>query len=218
MINVLKVVLRSLPLAVLSLPPAAFADTITTYNTGVAADGSLLAPGTLDPNYTLIHSDDPNGTTAVASSGNPVWTTSSSAGWITPGANGDSGAAQGYYVYETTLDLTNYDPTTAVFSGCVSSDNQVGVYLNRDRSLQLFTETGFSSSSCFSITSGFVTGVNQIDYAVYNTGNDPSGLLVSNTSAYAQPVPAQTPEPESLFLLGTGALGTLTLVSKRRSR
>ena len=80
----------------------------------------------------------------------------------------------------------------------------------------IFKENGYASESCFSITGGFTSGVNLIDFAVDNTGNDPSGLLVANTSAYAQALPAQTPEPESLLLLGTDALGAVSFISKRR--
>lgn len=213
----LKSLLRILPVALVSLPVAACADPVTFYNTGVAADGSLLAAGTADSNYILLYSADPNATTAVASSPNAVWITDSSANWITPTGNGATDAAEGYYLYQTTLDLTNYDPTTAVLSGCVASDNSVGIYLNQNFNYtqQYFSETGFSSESCFSITSGFISGINLVDFVVNNTGNDPSGLLVSNTAAYAQAAPTPTPEPESLFLLGTGAFGTLSLLSKR---
>ena len=217
MIHLPKSFLRALPIALLSLPAAVLADPVTFFNTGVAADGSLLAPGTADSHYTLIQSADPNGTTAISSVANPVWTTSTNAGWITPGAYGNNSVAPGYYIYEATLDLTNYDATTAVLSGCVAADDWLGIFLNHDRDHPVFTATSYNTESCFNLT-GFVSGINQIDFVVHNNGNDASGLLVSDSSAYAQALPAQTPEPESLLLLGTGALGALSFIRKRRSK
>ena len=208
--------LRVIPLALLALPVAVLADPVTFFNTGVAADGSLLAPGAADSHYTLVRSADPNGSTAITTPSNSAWTTSSNANWITPGGNGNNSAAQGYYVYEAILDLTNYNASTAVLSGCAAADDWLGIFLNRDQNQQVFSSSNYSSESCFNI-SGFTSGVNQIDFVVYNSSSGPSGLLVSDTSAYAQALPAQTPEPESLLLLGTGALGALSFIRKRSS-
>lgn len=181
------------------------ADTIQFFNTGVADDGSLLAAGIADSHYSLVYSADPNGTTATAMTPNPYWLQdSSTAGWISPGSSGYQGWDPGYYVYQTLLDLTGYDPTTASLSGLIAGDNSYSIYLNQGGS-PVFSGDGFSSATPFLINSGFVSGINQVDFVIYNT-DGPSGLMVDDTLATAN---ADTPEPASLLLIASGtALGT----------
>ncbi len=181
---------------------SAHADSLTFFNTGVAADGSLLSAGEADLNYTLIYSADPGATEATATQANGVWMAGSGAGWIGPGADGDTSWNGGYYVYETSIDLTGYDPTTATLTGAVASDDHVSIYLNRGGSA-LFSSSGFSAATPFTISSGFVAGVNQIDFVVQNDSG-PTGLLVEDGSLEASAV---TPEPGSVWLLGTGMAG-----------
>ena len=186
----------------------AWADTIRFSNTGVATDGSLLVAGTADGNYSLLYSADPNGTTATATSAHPNWQQdSATAGWISPGSSGTQDWASGYYVYETLLDLTGYNPLTASLSGMIAADNEVAIYLNRAGSA-LYNGGGFSSSSPFLINSGFVNGINEVDFVVHNDGG-PSGLMVDDTLATAT---TPTPEASTLLLIASGTvLGALVL-------
>ena len=193
---------------------SALADTLTFFNTGVAADGSLLSAGSADPHYTLLYSSDSGSSTAVATSPNGVWTgDTGTAGWISPGADGNQSWSSGYYVYETTLDLTGYDASTASLSGMVAADDDVYIFLNEGGNA-VFSGSGFSSLTPFLINSGFVSGVNQVDFVIVNQGSA-TGLMVDDTVATAD---AQTPEPGSLLLLGTGmAVGALQIVRKQRA-
>ena len=69
----------------------------------------------------------------------------------------------------------------------------------------------------------FSSGLNALDFIVYNGGSTPSPLgfrvdILSATAsdvAVAPPPPQPVPEPTSLVLLGTGALGVL--VARRRT-
>ena len=186
----------------------AWCDPLQFFNTGVGADGSVLAVGTADSHYSLLYSADPNGTTALATAAHPVWQQdTATAGWISPGSSGTQDWASGYYVYETLLDLTGYDPTTASLSGAIAADNEIYIYLNRGGSA-LYSGGGFSSSSPFLINSGFVSGLNEVDFVVHNDGG-PSGLMVDDTLATAD---LPTPEAGSLLLIASGtALGALVL-------
>ncbi len=191
------------------------ADTLTFYNTGVDANGSVLAAGSVDPNYTLIYSADSAFSTATATAPNPYWLPdSSTAGWIGPSSDGNQPSDSGYYIYEATLDLTGYNAATASLSGVVAADDSVSIYLNEGGSAVFSGASGFSSTTPFLINSGFVSGVNLVDFVVYNA-TGPTGLMVDDTVATAD---AQTPEPGSLLLLGTGmALGAFQIVRRQRA-
>lgn len=179
---------------------AGSASVLSFFNTGVNQSGGLLAAGSADSHYSLIYNPDGVLETAQATTPNSVWVQNTrTAGWISPGASGTTSWTAGYYIYEATLDLTGYDPMTAVLSGLLAADNGVSIYLNRG-SAALFSGEGFSSLTGFTITSGFVSGVNLVDFVVRNDGG-PTGLLVDSTRATASVVP----EPAALLLVATGA-------------
>ena len=188
----------------------AHADTLTFFNTGIAADGSTLAAGTTDSHYNLIYNPDGISETSTATTPNAAWANPVNAGWISTGASGNTDMSSGVYVYETTIDLTGYDPTTTVLSGLIAADDSVYIYLNEGGSA-LFSSTGYSSPTNFSINSGFVSGINQVDFVVVNNYG-PSGLLVENGSLTASAV---TPEPSSLLLLGTGMIGSMGVLVRK---
>ncbi len=91
------------------------------------------------------------------------------------------------YVYRRlTFDLTGLDPTTASISGTGSADDSAIIRLNGNATGQTFP--AFNVLSTFSITSGFIAGVNTLDFVVSNggAGPNPTGLLVNSLSGTAR--------------------------------
>jgi hypothetical protein len=180
---------------------------IAIYNTGVSSAGSLLADGAVDPHYTLTSSADagapgPN-LFVVNSSGFPFpyWLGNGpSSKWIAPLAYEGTGNAQGTYTYHTTFDLTGFNPATASLTGQWGADNSAVMKLN---GVTVASVTGFASLTPFTISSGFVAGVNSLDFIVTNDPStpNPTGLRVEiSGSASAATGVSVTVNPTSATL------------------
>jgi hypothetical protein len=184
--------------AMLMLAGAAHADSIIIFNTGVNGGGTPLIDGTIGV---------PGGTTTVrvrtSVGGFPVppWVADDSiSAWIGPNNTSDVVGAVGSYIYETTFDLSGFNPTSASLSGKWATDD-AGLNILLNGVPESITDGGFTSwSPIFTISSGFVAGVNTLDFIVANGGAvpTPTGLRVEITGT------ASTPEPASLLLLGAG--------------
>ncbi|HYE76050.1 MAG TPA: hypothetical protein VEF04_22075, partial [Blastocatellia bacterium] len=151
------------------------ADPITIFSTGVDANGNALASGSTDPHYTII--SGPLGSTSVVTPiiQPAVWTTISGAQWLTISPNAHTGIPAGDHIYRTTFDLAGFDPTTAILVGTLAADNSVKVLLNGQETGIFFPD--FTQALSFSITKGFVSGINTLDFVVHNVSG-PHGLVV----------------------------------------
>lgn len=186
------------------------AATFKIFNTGVANDGSALPDNSIDPHYTIpVSVNGPSNAFAVAA--NPLYVSNSSTfQWIGPIPNaGNINVSPGLFTYRTTFDLTGLNPNTAVLQGNFSSDNNtVNVLINGASTGITSSSAGYTSLTPFSINSGFVNGINTLDFIV-NNEDSPSGLLTEFTqaTANAQATTVSVPEPSSA--LGTLAFGIL---------
>jgi hypothetical protein len=179
------------------------ADIITTlYDTGVGNNGAVLAGGAVDPHYALISSADPgypgpnayilNDGAAIPSVYIP---NSSTSKWIAPSAN-VAYVAAGNYVYQTTFNLTGFNPATAEITGqWTMDDNGPSITLNGIN----IGVSQYAFAACevwqpFTISSGFVPGINTLDFTVGNAVLV-TGLRVEMTGT------ASVPEPGVLQLL-----------------
>lgn len=185
------------------------------FNTGVDNFGNaLVTAGTLDPHYSVVAS--PSGAfTPVAIDDTvypfPPWLANNAfSRWIGPAALFADGPA-GFYTYRTTFNLPSSTILSSVsITGLWGTDDPGNdILINGTSTSQ--TSPGFTSLSPFAITSGFVTGVNTIDFLVQNAGG-PTGLRVDQIQGQFK-----VPEPTGALLLLSG-VSLFGLMSRRKGR
>lgn len=181
------------------------------YNTGTGTSGNT------DPYYTLTSSSVTETVPTITGPGFPVGTwldNNAVSKWITPtAAQGQSldPASDGIYTYTLTFDLTGYNAASALFSGRVAADNSVEVLLNNN---SIGSWGYFTSWGGFNANSGFVAGVNTLEFVVTNqaqTSGNPTGLRVEFLDSSVNAVP----EPSTYAML-LGGLALLGAVARRR--
>ncbi|MEM9352151.1 MAG: choice-of-anchor Q domain-containing protein [Planctomycetota bacterium] len=162
------------------------------FNTGVDTQGSLLGDSVDDPHYT-IQSQPAGGSltdATVPADGFPIppWLPNEpDSRWIGPSAVDAVGPA-GEYVYRTTFDLSGLDFANLGFeiTGRWASDNTGSdIQINGVSTGQ--TNLDFTAFSPFTVSTGFVAGVNTLDFVVQNTLGVPSssGLIVDDLQLVA---------------------------------
>src|SRR5450759_4920986 len=180
--------------ATITLTPATTGSgKIAIFGTGVASTSSLAADGSVDSHYALIGSADasaPGPSVYVANSNAfpiPLWIVNGpNSKWISPFPSAGTNAAAGTYTYRTTFNLTGLNPATAVLSGQWGVDDLGFIKLN-GAVVPNSGITGYGSLTPFTINSGFINGVNTLDFVVTNWGGA-SGLRVdiSGTASVQQ--------------------------------
>ncbi len=206
-------ILRCLLVFPLFFFSAAHAAPIELFSTGVDDLGHTLSLGQLDPHYTVVSS----GNQAVKSqkyngSGANNWVPdTSTSGWIWVNQNG---TPAGNHTFRTTFDLSGFDPLTAIIEGTMAVDNAVTIFLNgvsTGYSLPV-SVSSYNSRHSFSISSGFISGLNTLDFVTFDNGFI-GGLQVDLTLAQAEAVP----EPSIIALMGLGLAGIVVLRRKKLS-
>lgn len=201
----------------------------TIYDTGVDNDESALPVQTPDPHWLV------NGNTAYIAAPNPAWMPRQpSAGrWLNPlsvPASGSVALPAMTYSYTQVFDLTGFDPSSVVLSGFFSSDNDAEIFLNGVSTgiiSPLFSASYQDPVEQFSLTTGFQSGMNTIEFRVQNFflnsnrqianyNPSPSGLYVRFLNAEANPATQSAPEPGTLVALGMATTGIWVTRRKRR--
>ena len=210
---------------VLGWSVVAQANPIPIYNTGSNTSGNttggLLPVASADPHWQIISTPTSSTPTSaiVDSTIAPGWATNPGySQWIGQSYYQGLGVP-GDYSFQTTFNLSGVIPLSAVLNGSIAVDNcLVDILING-------VSTGTSSASCapgqnfgsflnFTISSGFVSGVNTLTFEIHNLGTttNPTGLNVV-VSGNALPLP----EPGSLGLLGLALLGFGGMWIRRRT-
>ena len=183
---------------------------IHIYNTGVDNSGSILVSGT-DLHYSLV-----GGSALITTSVPGSWLSpGGTSQWLTPTGNGNESHVAGFYTWQTNFDLSGLNSTTAILSGRFASDNIGRILLNGVDQGVSNPGVEFLSYTNFSLTNGFVPGVNTLSFVVENPNvavfPNPTGLR-AEVSGTASALSA--PEPGTFALLALG--GTLAMVYRRR--
>jgi cyanophycinase-like exopeptidase len=178
----------------------------TIYNTGVDNTGTVLADGSVDPHYQITAAPSPYspGNAYVVDQSSFPFTNSppyqwqadgdNLSKWIGPVAN-EANDPSGTYTYQTTFDLTGYNPASAVITGQYSTDNWLSEIILNGQVVDSFPNNGASEYSSWQtlpqISSDFVAGVNTLDFVAINdtqTSDNPTGLRVElNGTAVKEP-------------------------------
>lgn len=174
----------------------------TLFSTGVDAAGIPLlgGDGTADSHYSVISGPGIGAPVGAVTYKHPAYFADGPASrWISSNATGGGGA--GSYVFRTTFSLAGFDPTaTSISVSCATDNSLAGVALNG--AAVAGACTGFGAfSPPFVIGSGFVAGLNTLDFTVFDAG-PPMGFRAQYTSDTA-PLGA-VPEPTSIGLAGLG--------------
>jgi hypothetical protein len=145
------------------------------WNTGVDADGDVLADGVTDPHYTLVSVPAPlTPGAAFKSSGNP-------ASWLANDPAGSSGSAwigrspasaidpAGVYTYRIDVDVPNISPLPTIYGRWISDNDGTNIRVNGVPSGQ--TRTGpFNAWTTFFVPGGdWIPGqTNTVEFDVTN--------------------------------------------------
>lgn len=192
------------------------------YSTGVKDDGTPLANATKDPHYTLVESADaayPGPDLFTLTPGFPVgpWLAEGpSSRWIAPRPQQGIGNNEGQYILKTTFDLTGFDPNKAKITGKWAVDNSGADILINGVSTGLANGAGFGGFTDFTIETGFIEGVNTIEFVVINapSGINPTGFRAELRGTVELPdePPSVVEQPKAVSVVAGEAV-TLSVVA-----
>ena len=152
-------------------PSDGYPQQIRLFNTGVDNSNVALPNGAVDPHYILTTSANPAAPIPDAHViGTPYFAPTADSKWISPAANATSVA--GDYIYTQTFDLSSASISTLRLVGRWACDNDGTIFLNGSAvpGSTTATTTGFYGWKNFFISSGFLPGINTIEFRVHDLG------------------------------------------------
>ncbi len=191
--------------------PAVNAQPIDTlFSTGVDAFGSPLVSGSVDSNYTVLES----GSSAEVLNRLPssYFPNDVNSQWIWQQSDGRPTNVT--RTFRTQFDLTGFDSSTAVIQGLWGADNQgIDILINgvsTGNSLPGVITSNFSQLHGFEISSGFLSGINTLDFIIQDNGSVSAFRAELSGTATVVPIPAAL----WLFISGLTVMGLFYKKSK----
>jgi len=163
--------------------------------TGVASDGSLLSDGAADPHYSVNEAGGADAVVLNSIPGNYL-SNGPDSKWIWQNADATPNATT--RTFRLSFDLTGLDPNTAELTGQWATDNEgLDILINGmstgneiDPNDLSGIDDAFDQFHDFSVTSGFVSGTNTLDFVVKDN-QDFAGFRASGIEGTAEvPAPA----------------------------
>lgn len=207
--------ITALTSVVLASPSPTRAQSLSLFSTGVDAGGAGLPGGSADPHYAVIAGPGilvPQPAQVLTNQlAGATYVQSPTSRWIWVNPNGLP--ANVTFTFRTTFDLTGYVPSTAVLTGRYATDNYGSILLNGNLvfSVPDPVSNQFGAFTNFSLGSGFVAGINTLDFVTRDVGQI-SGLNVDRLQLTASAIP----EPSTCALLAAGLLPLVGIVARRR--
>lgn len=148
------------------------------YRTGFDDSNALLDDSSVDPHYTLLISASPDALgpqTLVPTISDTTYNANDSGSkWIDPFAS--FGGVQGDYTYRTTFLLDSALPTGATLSASILTAGPTTIRMNGQATgianLTPAFPGPFRNLFSFTLTNGFVSGINTLDFIVDNTATN----------------------------------------------
>jgi hypothetical protein len=162
----------------------------TLFSTGIDDAGNPIAVGQNDPHYVNLATGLP----LLVMQNHPAWLgNDAQSRWIGFTAQGTDNQPAGQFTFRTQFNLSGYDAQTAALTFLLAVDNTLNDIRINGNSTGIAT-SGFAGwNGPFTISSGFVAGLNTLDFVWTNEGPgaNPSALRVK-IAGTAVPTPGQT--------------------------
>lgn len=155
----------------------AFPDRVPrVFATGLDDDGNLLEDGIADSHFTLTaNANGPGPETEPLALANihSAWVRNTAQSrWIGPSANAQG--EPGTYTYQTTFSLAGFDINTVTLLGSLALDDGILEVRLNGNLIELPAAPRFDSYTDFEINTGFIDGVNTLEFDVRNGGSSPN--------------------------------------------
>jgi hypothetical protein len=123
--------------------------------------------------------------------------------------------------FSTTFDLTGYNSASAAITGSWGVDNGAEIFLNGISTgialTDLTATSNFNVLHAFSITSGFIAGVNTLSFRTTDDGA-PGAFRVDDAVLTAAVLTASIPEPATWAMMILGFAGIGFVAYRRKDR